>query len=580
MEKSVSKQSDLFFLLKVSKTVYKEAFMEGYLNSAGDQREKYIRNLEKNSKYLRNNAIMVKILSALFIGLMSIIPARTLSLISANLPLIDSSNFGAFLFATTMPITILFATFFIFLFTYGLTSVVGIFSSNTFKWLATFPIKREDINKVIFLTFIKSLDLQLIVMFFSLPVLTAIYLPTILSIIGAFIISSLNILFNVSLLIIISHFMARKVFTVESISTGNSIIRILVSVLYMVTAMTIGVIFNFVYTWISDIFTQSLSIGESANYINQILCFFPWPFSLSYIYAIFLFPINLIGSNFDQIEIILLGFLVSLAIIIRIVRKAFNKLFDITKGEEGRSKTTQSGKILPVAVNIKNPISAIIEKDLKYFLRSFQSMVYILMPIMFPLIGIFSMGGLTINTLDDILQVMIINYIYYGMSVIFLLTAVTNAENDTGGLIYTLPIQINDIYQAKKKIIIRVLMISLILPTIILITTAPSLSVGIFLVLLIQILSLDYTTRFALFWYARMFGKIRNRYTLQMLNFEKKWLKSMIGGVLIFCLLFLPMIISGLITRFGELNNLSFQIQLGISILIWISIKLNEKRLY
>lgn len=580
MEKRESKTSTFTYLYKISKTVYKEAFLDGYLNSAGDQREKYIRNLEKNSKYLRNNAVMVKILSTIFIGLMNIIPARTLSLISLSFPLINESTFATFLFAATMPITILFGTFFVFMFTYGLTSVVGIFNSNTFKWLATFPVRKEDINKIIFFTFIRCLDLQLVVLFFSLPVLTIIYLPSLLSIIGAFVVSLLNLVFCIGLMIIISHFMSRKVFTIDSVSTSNSIVRIVVSILYMVTAMMIGLIINYIYAWIGEIFTQSLMIGESADYINQILSFIPWPFSLSYVYAMFLFPIDLIGANFNQVGVILVGFLISIYLIVKIVRKAFTKLYEATKGEEGRNKPVKSSMILPITVNIKKPIAAIIDKDLKYFLRSFQSMVYILMPIMFPLIGIFSMGGSGTNTLEDIFQITIFNFIYYGMSVIFLIMAVTNAENDTGSLIYTLPIRTNYIYKAKKKIIIGILLISLILPTIILVTITPNLSFEILMILLFEIISLDYTSKFALIWYARMFGKIRNRYTIQMLNFEKKWLKSLIGGILVYFLMLIPIIITLIITKFEEINALFFILQFVIAIPIWIAVKIIERKIF
>ena len=61
-------------LYKISKFVYNESFLEGYLDSSGPQKDSFLKKVEKNSKTVRRNAVGMKFLSGIYMLILNMTP--------------------------------------------------------------------------------------------------------------------------------------------------------------------------------------------------------------------------------------------------------------------------------------------------------------------------------------------------------------------------------------------------------------------------------------------------------------------------------------------------------------------------
>ncbi|MBD3350186.1 MAG: hypothetical protein GF364_01715 [Candidatus Lokiarchaeota archaeon] len=564
-------------LYALSKFVYNEAFLEGYLNAAGPQRERYVKNLEKNTNSVKRQARFLKFFSGLFIALMSLIAWQPLQIFKEQVALVNDITFSAFLFAIASPITILFGTHFLFLFTYGITSVTGIFGGQAFKLLEILPFNDKERRKILFFTFFKTLNLQIIAIFLSLPVLTIIIIRNPFAIFMAFVISAIHVLFCIGLMLLVSNFMARKIFTVDDISRGKSILRVLVSLLYMVTAMLAGITFNILFQWIGELFTSSLMIGESGLFYNQILSFVLWPYSLAYLFGLSILPMDATLSNFSQWWTILVGFTISVIFIAYILKKGVNVLVNATKEEEGGGHKEEESEFTDVKISTKGPVKAIISKDLKFFLRNFQMMIYLIIPIITPLVGTFSASPAVEFYPQQLWILNLVNLIYYAMSIVFLTIAVTSAENETGDLLYSLPIKSIQVYKAKRTIMVPTMLLSLIFPTFYMLYFVPEYYLITTLNAIAWILIFIYGTDYALMLYARLFGKIRNKYAILLVNVSKKSIKSILGVISIFLIMGIPeiliLILTATILPLEQINIMVYVITCIISAIIMFVVR-------
>jgi len=587
---SVYKEIPLKFkdIYKISNVVYNENILEGMLISSGSQKEKYLENLEKNKRSVKNNAIAMKILSAVFIFIISLSQIQLLIQIKSYRGYINPFNFQPLLFSFIIPIILLYGSYFLFLFTYGMTLTVGFFNNETYIFLQTLPIEKKYFRKIIYLSFIKTINYQFLAMVFCFPIISYYFIPEIQVLITGLISSFFNSIFCISLMILIANFMANRIFKIENISKSQTALRMIVSILYMFSALLIGFSFSYLTPLIMELFNKSLMIGESGALINYITSFIFWPLSISYIFGLGFIPIQSLIDNFASYRIIIFGISFGIAIILYIAKKSINILSYLGKYEKHKHKKMfkekkikkieqkeelkilKEKKSIKFNLNVTSERIAIIKKDFKYFTRNFQSLMYLIIPTMLAIIAYFvSSTPLENGNLEEYIEsfhgAVMINLIYLSMSIIISIIAVTSAENDTANILYTLPISNLTVFRAKRMLIYIIIVPPILINLILSLKFFPKISYISIIYFIYYILSCNYSINIGLCLYAILFGKLKNKYYLQQINLSKKALKSIIGCAILIIMIIGPFIL-GLVLYFKNLIN---EFSLNLTILIF-----------
>jgi len=525
--------------------------MDGLLMSSGNQKDKYIEHLERNSKYLRRNELMIKIISSFFAVVMDIFVIFTFDQFQKVVGYISPSTFDGIIFAFASSLNMIFFTKLIFLLTLSLTSLMGIFSGgNAFKLLEILPFTGKDRGKIIIFTLYRSINLQLIVMFLGFPTATIvsviIFGGSWLMIPFAFIVSALNISIVISLLIIISNFMANRIFNFEETSRLKNIVKILFSAGYLVIYMGISMLMSYIPKFIQMLFASSSGADLDLGLINGLLSFIPYPFSLSYIFALSIIPFESI--LWSKAWMILIGFAFTLVCTFFLIRKSIKTLAKQSNSEQkglgGRNKIkkTVANRIKVIELEKRSYEKAIRSKDLRIISRDFGMIMYLIFPLIMPLMALVLMMGSgevfeTISAMNWMLLIFLIQ------SVLFLLMAVTGTENDSGHILLTLPLPQFYIYNSKRGTMLTTLFIAIFLPNIVLFFQFPQASGLVLLNLLYGICSVIYLTDYTLALYGFAFGKFRKKYRLEILDQKNKILKAIFIVAGMFGLLFLPLIL-------------------------------------
>ena len=570
-ESTQSEQLSNKQLYQFSKVVYGETYIDGALMSSGNQKEKFLQKIEKNSKYAKRNAAMTKSMSCFFIIIMDIFNLLTFHQISKIIPLIDMQNFDWYIFSFSMSLNMLVFIQMIFLITLSMPSLMGLFADgNAFKWLETFPFSRNEISKIVLFTFFRSMNIQIIVIFFGLPIIAtiAVFLfgLSAMIILSTLLISFLNLLFTLGILIIVSNYMSKKVFSNENISKKESIIKMVFMVGYLGTYVGMSMLISQVPGWIIDLF--AMNPDTDLSLINGLLSFIPFPFGMSYFLGLSMIPINLIP--FEDAWMMILGFIFSIIITFLLFKKAFRVLSKVSQ-DDRTSSTGELIEITEISFSIKNPKKAIIVKDLKVITRDFGLIMYLIFPIFIPLMGIIS--ALSESSISSALNMMNGMFLIFSIQgLIFILMAVTGSEGNSGNFLQVLSIDNYIVYKAKKQIMIIILVISMTLPNLLLINKFPTESILIALNLIYQIITTLYLIEFILGSYAFCFGKIRNEYKLEIINQRFKALKTFLIVFIIFGLIFGPFLFEVLmpISRFEMDLNLVYITKIIYAFILYV----------
>ncbi|MCK5141868.1 MAG: hypothetical protein KAQ70_06710, partial [Candidatus Heimdallarchaeota archaeon] len=232
-------------LYRISKRVYREGILHGQLQSAGSDQARFLEKIDKD-KMQRSPDIVLKIMSAIYIAGLVTIPIFSLITIHSTLSSGIDPSWVTFIgslsvsgFLVMQPAILLI---FSFMFTWG------IMSGGPYKWIHTLPLGKKDIERIGFFTFLRSINIQLIAMSLVLPagIVASIVLvlgseisvlSLVLLIITSLFLSIINLVFNLSLLVIISRKMAIIMEDQEINSRKTNIIRIVSMILYMIIAM-------------------------------------------------------------------------------------------------------------------------------------------------------------------------------------------------------------------------------------------------------------------------------------------------------------------------------------------------------
>ncbi|TFF87820.1 MAG: hypothetical protein EU549_04090 [Promethearchaeota archaeon] len=343
--------------------------------------------------------------------------------------------------------------------------------------------------------------------------------------------------------------MSKRLFTATSRSKGKTVLRVLVTIGYAFTMIFMSFVFGFLYEWIRTFMLQSITLGVDMRLINNILCFI-YPFSISYIFGISLLPLDKIYININQIMVPIIGIIVSVLVLILLFRVSLKYLRSTTREETIHIDKKIDKSKLKLKIEKTSAHYAIFKKDVFYILRNFSSSFYIFMPLLFPLLGFLQVFNFKGTQIETIIFAIVMILMYIGADLLMLLMASTTSENETGGLIFTIPVKQSTIYKGKTMFMMLIMFLSLLITSIISVVFFYSEIEFILLSILALGIIYFYSTELTLILYSAFVGKTERGYTLYNLNPTNKIVKAIIGVLIVYSVALAPALLSILIQMF------------------------------
>ncbi|NVM35663.1 MAG: hypothetical protein HWN81_08705 [Candidatus Lokiarchaeota archaeon] len=442
-----NKELSLFYLSKIA--TY-EILIEEQLERLESIRFRYFKRKLSSKDSLKRRFILSKIFGAFIFGILPIIPLLT------YFQVLDFINEGEIpieliLFAGSL----LFGIFFIFqffnFFLMVMLNTMKILSGNIFEWFETLPISRGKLKKLILLTIIHSLDIPLIVITISFPIMMLIGTQNLLIFLICIGVSILNTIFSFSILILFSERMNRVLNINDIGSKRTHFIRLINLVSYII--IVIGSVF--IIQWsLSSIETFFVLFGRSRSpvLVILILSMIPFPIAPGYLISSFIAPNQI---PFQIWYNIFIGFSLFLILTWLIYQQSIKGIRKTTYSKFKKdSKTITKNMKEYIKIKVRSPVWAYIRKDLIISTRNLKNFLSVVMPIVIGFIFTFTynistIGGVSPFDIDSIFNFFVIigfNIVISGMTVYSLL----NMEESGASILASLPLQPQE--QAKAKL--------------------------------------------------------------------------------------------------------------------------------
>ncbi|MEJ2251499.1 MAG: hypothetical protein P8Y97_17820 [Candidatus Lokiarchaeota archaeon] len=523
-------------LYRISKFVFHEVFLDAQLQTAGSNQSKILERLENSKNTMRTQAVILKVVYMILFIFLPIMPLLAYIQISDRLsqaifPIETALFTSSFLFC------IFFGMTFIYLIIFGLMNTSSFMRGEVFKWLNTLPLPEKKLNKIGFLTIFRSLDLPLIVMFLAFPVIMTIGTRNIFVLITTGLTSIITVLFNFCLLILIGRRLSRVLSTGSVKDKKASAIRIFTMLGFILLSFLTSFFINLSFSSIGFFINLFASL-QNANLFNLLLSLIPFPFSPAYLVALSTFP-----SQFSlNIWITTItGMLLFTLITYYVYKKAIKSLKLVTY-TGGKTSITISKQIIKVErkleITITSPIKAYLRKDLITATRDIQTLMFLIMPLIIPIIMSFSF----VFALSDIpggnIYLLIVSLAILMNSVYIsamLVSGLLTMEETGATVMASLPVVPRERAKSKFYLLFTIQTLSQIIPNIILLIILQNFE--IFLIGLIFLL-IVWNMLFNIFLLKiRFFGRMRYKYTIEEVNKEHKvtkWLTMLIIQIVTF----------------------------------------------
>ena len=521
------KNSELY---KHSKKTYNEALLHTGMNTAGSSQDKFLERVEKDKNSAKVPAIILKFVTVLYVSVMTLLPVSTLLQIATVSAAGVSPQWVNFVGGLSMSGFLLFLPVIMLIFSVMFTW--GLMSGGPYEWLGTLPFSRRDVQKIGMFTFARGMNIQLIAIGLLLPVGTIIgviiqnnpsfSIPTIIILIfSSIIISFINVIFILSLVVIVLRKMAILMEESQVGDKKSTFFRIFNVFIYLIATMLMSALIQLSLEQIPKLYLlQSISDGTT-GIINIILSFIPFPFAGG-------FFLSNIALGFESISIIVLvgsiiGLLLYSVITYFLYNKAIDMLKDISSTEIKDIKIKDEEHSISYEVVNSSPVKAFLRRDLSMITREMQLMMFMIMPLMIPIFGLIGAvdaeyigaNGLTIG--------FIIIIFYVALTSVMLLMGVTLIEAGGQTITSTLPIVERDKFKAKLPYFFINIPIGLLLtiPTMINQVTF----VDNVILILIFLPAVPLVGIATLLLKVVMFGKLRYKYVLEEINNSNKTVK-------------------------------------------------------
>lgn len=452
-------------LLSLSKITTNEILIEEQIGRLEAVRFQNFKKYLTSKEALRRKFIMSKIFGSVIFGILPIIPLLTYFQV---LDFINEATYPIelILFAGSLLFGIFFLFQFFNFFIMAMLNNMKILSGDIFKWFETLPVPREKLKKLILLTIIRSLDIPLIVITISFPVIMFIGTQNILIFLASIVVSILETIFSFSLLILFAERLNRVINVNKIGSKRTHIIRLINLASYIIIVS--GSVFLIQWALSSiDTFFILFFRSFSPTLIIMILSMIPFPIAPGYFLSSFIAPNRIPGFIWYNI---LIGFTLFLILTYLIYYKSTKNVQKTTysKLKVDYHLDTIDAKDM-VKIKIKPPIQAHIHKDLLIASRNLNTFLSLIMPIVIGFIFTFTyystnIGGTTPFQFNFVLNMFVIlgfNIFISGMIVNGLLSM----EESGSGILASLPLIPREQAYAKLTLMFLIQTISVLAPS-------------------------------------------------------------------------------------------------------------------
>ncbi|MFX1531542.1 MAG: hypothetical protein ACFFBC_10555 [Promethearchaeota archaeon] len=555
------KDLNLFSLSKI--TTY-EILIDEEIGRLESARFHYFKGDILNREYLKRRLLISKILGAVIFGVLPIIP------LLSYFQVLDFINEGTFpaeiiLFTSSLLFSVYFLFQFFNFFLMSMLNTMKLISGSIFEWFETLPISRERLKKIILLTLVRSIDIPLIAITISLPIVMLIGTQNLLIFFTCIGVSILNTIFSFCLLVLFSE-RINRVLNINAIGSKRThFIRMINLVSY------IGIVVGSVLLiqWALSSVDTFFNLFVKTRYPRQvilILSMVPFPIAPGYLISSFIVPHEITAPIWFNILIgVALFSLLTWYIYLKSVKDIKKSTFSKFKSDKRRLDLYTDRVQSLIKIKVNSPVWAYIRKDLIIATRDVKYFLSLVMPIVVGFVVIFtynltSFRGLTPFEIDIGFNVIVIigfNLVISGMIVNGLL----NMEESGSSILSSLPIVPRE--QAKAKLILMVLIQSITV-------LAPSLMyIGrteFYISLITAIGVLPLTLLFLIIMFelrVYFFGKKRYYYTIEEVLPDNRIAKWALIFIIEYFILFLFIIFASIAFFFQDIT-------LMVSILIFI----------
>ncbi|MFX0179080.1 MAG: CPBP family intramembrane glutamic endopeptidase [Candidatus Hodarchaeota archaeon] len=561
-----------------------EILMDSQLASAGANQAKLLERYKKNKKAIKRQLIALKVVYGfifVFIPFFSVWGYLEIVRGYSSSPFIEE-------FIETLLLTnsFVFGIFFLMSVLYvllmGLFSTSAFMSGNAFKWLHTLPLSKKDLKKLGYVTIFRNLDIALIALILGFPIGLLIMTQNFWLFLISLISSALNAVFAFSILVILSEKMA-KIFSESSGSSKKAnFLRILTMGGFFLVAFGTSFLLSWSLNLIEDFFII-FPTNESASLLNRILSYIPFPFGMTYLIAFVanpgLIPVDLILTS-------MVGFVLFIGLTFLLYKVAIQQVKSVTATEieltEKRKKKVIREKEVAVEIKTISTVKSFIRKDLISTTRDYQSFIFLIMPIIYPIILILSMTPVIANEIVTLDSIIILWSVVIGVNqfIPFMLVAgFLNMEESGASILASLPLLARKQAKAKVYLMLTIQAIGLGLMGFILMIMTQSL-----ILLTLFLLTIPIAWIFLLFTFelkVRFFGKMKYKYVVEEVNKQRKVLKwlILIGSELLiyFTVIIIEFTLLGFYGILGIIIGLVVIGIIGISSLLYVFTRMFPK---
>jgi len=512
-------------LYSIAKYVNREVFLKAQLDIAGANQARLLEKYEKNKKALRSQTIAMKVIYSIIFAMLSIMPLMTYFTIldylkTSDVPMETLVFIGSLLFG------MFFGMQLVYLLILGMISTSALMSGEAFKFIETLPISREKLRKLTFLTIFRSLDAPIITMIAIFPIIMFLATQNVLVFFICIVISFLNVLFTFSILVFVGERVNRVMMAQDVNSKKATAIRLITMFGYIIMALGTGFLIQWAFTSVPMLFTI-FSSSKDTPILNFILSIIPYPFAPSYLIILIISPIpvpielwitTIIGCSF----FILLTW--------KLYTTTLQSLRSITTTDVKRQSSlisTEGTDNIKIEVISISPVKAFIRKDLLTASRDLQTLMFLVMPIILPIITLlstFASTGGTFSTLNEELIFFWVLVIFYSpMISLMLVSGLLNMEESGASTLASLPIIPRDQTNAKLFLMLIIQTLSYLVPTFLYLMHPDSL---FFILTILATLPMAWIFLFITFeMKISFFGKMKYKYVVEEINTERKVLK-------------------------------------------------------
>ncbi|OLS15211.1 MAG: hypothetical protein RBG13Loki_1177 [Promethearchaeota archaeon CR_4] len=547
-----------------------EAFFDSQLQMAGSGQSRVLEKLQKNKNTMKNQALMVKIVYSVLLGIIPILPIMTF--IELEDKILSFENLAL---SSVVILVLYFGLTTLYMILIGIINLSGFMSGEVFEWLEILPLSRRSLQKVEFTVMWRFFDIPFIVVVVVFPVLMLLVTGNILVFFVCLGASVLTTIFLFCIIVLLTEKFSRIMKGSGTNSRKASVIRTLAMLGYAIASISASLIISQVMNNIGAII-NSINMIDNAGTINIVLSVIPFPFAPAYLISLMMSPITSISP--PLLWTTLLGFGILILLTWLMYRLVLKKLRNLTS-HQGRiesltpQKSTQPTEIRPIVP--VSPVKAFTRKDISSLTRDFQGFLFILFPLIFPFIMFLqaptgtSVGEDTMFLFGFLLVFAIMITV---MNSGWLVSALLSMEDSGASILASLPVVPRDQVTAKLKIICTLQLVSSLLPLVIF-AGDPQ----IFLLLQLFLGYCPLGMAIVLLTFAlkiRLFGKMRYKYVLEEANPNRKALKwvAMLGldTVILLGILYLVFSVGDIVGSVGMIVILAGSGGIGLLVVRWL----------